>query len=176
YSVGKEKDFDFGEGSPSHSEVKFLFTLTVQHQFKVVFPSSSAKSIMQPNGGSWAKQDVTLSSRVPFNISTYSPFSVYLNCIEDQGQCLLKNNNGSVPIQTSITAANFQTNNGAAVSGVPLGVGVMNKTIFKPIRISSDSSAYISFDMDAAGVRVLKNYPGETFKGNVGIVFDEVVP
>jgi hypothetical protein len=100
-SVGEAGDFALGSNVTglSTSSVTFNFTLDVHHQLQVQFPANSDKVVLEP-AKSWQQwlstgvEPEQLSARLPFRLTTSGPFSVRMQCGEDDpdvNYCVLRN-------------------------------------------------------------------------------------
>lgn len=108
FSIGNGKDFDFGNGTYTDSQLTVSFKVTVRHQIKVEFPAGGNKVVLHPPGGwihwTYDKKRVpsVLQQELPFRIWFSAPFTVALRCQHQWGtECGLKDGKGrTVPLKT----------------------------------------------------------------------------
>ncbi|WP_337883851.1 hypothetical protein [Chromobacterium haemolyticum] len=182
YSVGPGGDFDFGDKAIIADNILTLnFTLKVEHEFRIDFPPGSDRAALEPVGGwqDWLHNNrppVALRRELAFNLASSGEFSVHLECLHEAGnQCALRRDGdpGGLPIQVALTMPGVVARDGGApASRTPLGVGAANKTVFESPAYSQNRASRLHFEMGRDAAAELVKYPGQTFRGDVTVVFD----
>ena len=175
FSIGNGKDFDFGNGTYTDSQLTVSFKVTVRHQIKVEFPAGGNKVVLHPPGGwihwTYDKKRVpsVLQQELPFRIWFSAPFTVALRCQHQWGtECGLKDGKGrTVPLKTyyvnSINEMTLLTTN--------------NKSFVLPVQGKPviNAARAIRFQVVGGTVAEMMKYPGSSFKGDVTLIFDAAI-
>lgn len=196
YSVGSGMDFDLGGSKFSNSEstLTFNFTLSVNHELKVVMNTEELNVALQPcnsmkicseeqgkaNWERWMLTRVTpvLTGRSRFSISSSGVFTAYLQCeFEIDAICGLKSDNSTqlVPVHTMITLPDniVDSETGVTVSRIPLRIGKhLSRNVFHTESFAQNRSGYIDFEVKQKDVDIMLTTRPDTYRGAVTLVFD----
>lgn len=183
YSVGAGADIDAGQANYSDSLVILNFDLTVQHNFKVDFPSGLDRVVLAPRGG-WAqwtdhgRAPRALEQEIPFQLTSSGAFSVRLICQYPLDvRCGIRHaGNGEgpvdVPVDISVTIPGARE----AATGVPALETPLSTRIpglaFQPSEVLAYRSSRIGLSVSGDGLARMLEQPGSTWSGAVTVVFD----
>lgn len=196
YRVGTGMDVDVGGANflNSETDMTFNFTLSVNHELKVIMNAADLKVTLQPcdlsrvcseeqgtaNWERWMITRVTpfLTGRSGFSISSSGSFTAYLRCeYESEGSCGLKSDNSTqlVPVQTMITFPDniVDAKTGSGVIKKPLQIGRdVLQNIFHTKFFGQNNSGYIDFQVKQRDVDTMLNTRPDTYRGAVTVIFD----
>ncbi len=185
-SNGTPGDFDLGNGvsgSPP-STVTLNFVLDVQHAFELQFPANSDKVILEPPGG-WMRwlnggpAPEKLVRDLPFRITKTGPMSVFMECEYPVGLlCGVRNprNNHTAALDIKMSLpGGLQLHNGQAVERHPIPTG---RTM--PLRVETETPVFnqpgaLHFATAPGEAAAMVQHPGDTYRGNVTVVFDALL-
>ncbi|WP_148610485.1 hypothetical protein [Aeromonas sobria] len=152
-----------------------LFTLTVAHQLKVVFPASegvnSSRVTLLPAGG-WSQplsKNFSIQQKLPLRISYSSPYTLSILCqYKKDNSCALKNSQGdTVKLDTTYID---EVNNYRLLSSVyPTKIEMPANANGK---VTVDKEAFMLFRVEQGEVKKMLGFPGSKYKGDVTFVFD----
>lgn len=186
YSVGENGEIALGNNvtNLNTNSLKIKFELDVQHALEVHFPANSDKVILEPPGG-WMRwlnggpAPEKLVRDLPFRITNTGPLSIYMECEHSVGRsCGIQNtrNNdlAALDIKMSLPAG-IQLNNGQAVErhpiptgrGLPLHVDAVTPVFNQP--------GALHFATAPGEAAAMVANPGDTYRGNVTVVFDALL-
>lgn len=183
YPIGGGSGFDFGNLTRmSANTIRFRIELDVVHDMQVEMPASGGRIEVVPPGG-WKPWENTnaipprLFHDTPLKVWASSPFAVYVICQYGAGAdyCSLFNRpaNDMTPVYMALTLPAAFSYNGQPVTRLPLGVGAANAKVLSPAGNVSSQPGHVHFDVQQAEVRkMLANYRGASYEGNVTVVFD----
>ncbi|WP_421310992.1 hypothetical protein [Aeromonas veronii] len=172
-TIGKNQDIDVGPTSNGGIiDVNFLFTLTVEHQLKVVFPTSEGGSnsrvALLPVSG-WhhpSRKNFALDKKLPLRISYSSPYMVSLVCqYKKDDSCALKNSKGHT-VKLDTTYVDERNSHRRLSFTYPTKVEMSNG------KIITDREAFMLFRVEPGEVKTMLDFPGSTYKGDVSFIFD----
>lgn len=185
-SNGQPGDIGLGNGvsgSPP-STVTLNFVLDVQHAFELQFPANSDKVILEPPGG-WMRwlnggpAPEKLVRDLPFRITKTGPMSVFMECEYPVGlSCGVRNprNNhiAALDIKMSLPGG-LQLHNGQAVERHPIPTGRMQRLRVETATPVFNQPGALHFATAPGEAAAMVANPGDTYRGNVTVVFDALL-
>ncbi len=186
YSVGENGQIALGNmvTNLNTNSLKIKFELDVQHAFELHFPANSDKVILEPPGG-WMRwlnggpAPEKLVRDLPFRITKTGPMSVFMECEYPVGLlCGVRNprNNhiAALDIKMSLPGG-LQLHNGQAVERHPIPTG---RTM--PLRVETVTPVFnqpgaLHFATAPGEAAAMVQHPGDTYRGNVTVVFDALL-
>ena len=185
-SNGQPGDIGLGNGvsgSPP-SNVTLNFVLDVQHALQVQFPANSDKVILEPPGG-WMRwlnggpAPEKLVRDLPFRITNSGPLSVFMECEHPVGRsCGIQNtrNNdlAALDIEVSLPGG-IQLNNGQAVQRHPIPAGRGRPLHVEAVTPVFNQPGALHFATAPGEAAAMVANPGDTYRGNVTVVFDALL-
>lgn len=176
-SMGHNRDFDFGAGTYTDTELTVNFTIQVRHQIKVDFPAGGNSVVLQPPGG-WHEWIYRRSRNTPSYLDAVLParfwvavpYRVSLSCqyFNVQGDsCQIKNekNNHKVPVKVYGTGIRNQE--------WPIHAGKID--VYAYHKILADSNRPFRFVVETKSVQEMMKYPGSTYRGDITIIIDVAI-
>lgn len=182
YSVGEQGDFGLGTKvtNLSTSSVRINFELEVVQQLHLEFPANSDRVLLEAEGG-WRRwlgggpAPQRLSREMSFRLSSSGSLGVYMNCEHTLGDaCGIRNqrNGHTVPLAVLLTLPPSMQQASGAVQKVPIPVDSAMPLLLESDRPVSNQPARIRFETAPGAVAEMVANPGDTYQGNVTIVFD----
>lgn len=180
YTIGQSGDIKYGDGISAYPNVNFKFTLTIQHDLRIQFPTAADKLALQPEGG-WQQwlyngsryTPKKLLANQPYQIWASGKFKMQLQCQYPVGNdCGIQNSSQTtlIPVKTMVTLPYNLRNNNQPVSRYPL----TNNTpaIFQPEEYVNSEKSTLHFEVDKTGVEQMINSGGGSFRGDVTVIWD----
>ncbi|ARW83322.1 hypothetical protein [Aeromonas salmonicida] len=169
FSIGNNKDFDFGNGIYNDSMLTINFTVSVRHQIKIEFPPGSDKVELKPPGGwyGWNYQGKNrypsmLKADIPFRAWFSTPVTVTLRCeFKNRMECFIRNikDGHNVPLHVYWQGNVLISSIGRVIS--PGLLPVVAETRLLSFRVT-----------EAQQLKEMMERPGGKYRGNVTIIFD----
>ena len=185
-SNGQPGDIGLGNGVSGNppSTVTLNFVLDVQHAFELQFPANSDKVILEPPGG-WMRwlnggpAPEKLVRDLPFRITKTGPMSVFMECEYPVGLlCGVRNprNNhiAALDIKMSLPGG-LQLHNGQAVERHPIPTGRMQRLRVETATPVFNQPGALHFATAPGEAAAMVQHPGDTYRGNVTVVFDALL-
>ena len=183
FNVGPGQAFDFGDNvTATDSEVTFVITLTVAHEFQVTFPSAAPRVTLAPIGGwqQWTDHGTPprrLQQELPFTLTSSSDFSVKMRCEhESGGRCGIEDLAAGtvVPVDVDVTLPGVsEVNTGVRAVEFPLVTQqVATAPRFRPDSFTVNRPSKLRFSANGNAVAEMLKAPGSRWQGDVTIIFD----
>ena len=180
YSFAPHGDIDYGDKLQYPDSVFTVnLNLTVNHMLVAKFPWGGHTLALRPEGGwmQWiqrGRRPEKLYIDQSFQFSTNNAFKMHLECQYPLGnRCGIQNGSGhQVPVETRVTLpAGINDASGQPVNRQVLSA--VDKQVFTPTRMVTDSKASLHFEVGRDEVREMTdNHPGSKYSGNVTVVWD----
>ncbi len=187
YSVGPNKDFDFGDIMiPTDDTLVFNFKLDVVHILKIEIPPGGDNVELVPQGGwqAWLNQGrkpVRLFRDQTVNLYASSRFKMQLDCqyAEADNTCRIVDSvsGESVPVNVSVTLPHGITDEaGRPVNRQPLRRDGVGTELFQPTQYVDRKPSTLHFEIERDEVeKMLKVGESRTYSGNVTVIWDSEV-
>ncbi len=185
-SNGQPGDIGLGNGvsgSPP-STVTLNFVLDVRHALEVHFPANSDKVILEPPGG-WMRwlnggpAPEKLVRDLPFRITNTGPLSIYMECEHPTARsCGIQNTRSSEIAALDVAVSlpgGIQLNNGQAVQRFPIPTGRARPLHVDAVTPVFNQPGALHFATAAGEAAEMVKNPGDTYRGNVTVVFDALL-
>jgi hypothetical protein len=187
YIVGQDFTFGANVNITSDPIIDVHFTLTVEHQFAVTFPTASPKVNLAPVGGwqqwtDYGRAPSRLQQELPFALTTSNDFSLKMRCDHYVGErCGIENaaTGDLAAIDVEVTmpgmrdvllgtpAVNYALATdraGGAIGGAALR--------FTPDSYLASRPSKLTFSANGDAVTEMLKSPGSRWQGDVTVVFD----
>lgn len=187
YIVGQDFTFGANVNITSDPIIDVHFTLTVEHQFAVTFPTASPKVNLAPVGGwqQWTdhgRAPSRLQQELPFALTTSNDFSIKMRCDHYVGErCGIENaaTGDLAAIDVEVTMPGMRD--------VLLGTPAVNYALatdraggaiggaaprFTPDSYLASRPSKLTFSADGDAVTEMLKSPGSRWQGDVTVVFD----
>lgn len=180
YTIGRGGDIDFFTDAHNDNEMRFRITATVEHAFRMQFPSGSNRIQLEPTGGwgQWlnsGRMPAKMERNVDFSLTTSGPISIALQCEQEMGtNCALRNQNTGekVELETRVTLPGLKPlGGGAEVRDYRLATGPI-KQFFIPEAYSYKRQSTVHFRVNQPHVETMLKQPGSQWAGNVTLMFE----
>lgn len=183
YTVGNGGDIDFYADYYKSSEVRFTFTVTVQHSFNVTIPDYRKAVTLEPFGGwtQWlngGRVPSKLSRDVDFNLTTSGPIRISLLCQYDSGtRCALKNSNdgSEVPLNTQITIPGLRVGEGGEEVKDYYLSNIAIFQNFYPMAYLFETNSMVHFSVFKEDIETMVKQPGSEWSGQVTLMFEAMI-
>ncbi|WJM94470.1 hypothetical protein QEP73_12710 [Pseudomonas defluvii] len=186
YSVGENGEIALGNmvTNLNTNSLKIKFELDVQHAFELQFPANSDKVILEPPGG-WMRwlnggpAPEKLVRDLPFRITKTGPMSVFMECEYPVGlSCGVRNprNNHTAALEIKMSLpGGLQLHNGQAVERHPIPTGRMQRLRVETATPVFNQPGALHFATAPGEAAAMVQHPGDTYRGNVTVVFDALL-
>ncbi|WP_409280871.1 hypothetical protein [Pseudomonas defluvii] len=186
YSVGENGEIALGNmvTNLNTNSLKIKFELDVQHALEVHFPANSDKVILEPPGG-WMRwlnggpAPEKLVRDLPFRITNTGPLSIYMECEHPTGRsCGIQNTRSSEIAALDVAVSlpgGIQLNNGQAVQRFPIPTGRARPLHVDAVTPVFNQPGALHFATAAGEAAEMVKNPGDTYRGNVTVVFDALL-
>ncbi len=186
YSVGENGEIALGNmvTNLNTNSLKIKFELDVRHALEVHFPANSDKVILEPPGG-WMRwlnggpAPEKLVRDLPFRITNTGPLSIYMECEHPTGRsCGIQNTRNSEIAALDVAVSlpgGIQLNNGQAVQRFPIPTGRARPLHVDAVTPVFNQPGALHFATAAGEAAEMVKNPGDTYRGNVTVVFDALL-
>lgn len=179
YSVGSGGDIEFWGHTYSDTEIRFVVTATVQHDFNLQFPAGSNQVNLEPTGGwgqwlNYGRTPARLERNVQFGLTTSNPVNISLQCQHSVGsQCGLRNldTGDLVGLETRVSLPALKAADGSHAQEVLLTSDAAGQT-FSPTQYVYQRNAQVHFRVNKPEVETMLKQPGSRWGGQVTLMFD----
>ena len=184
YSVGENGDIALGNGvlALNTSSVTLNFALEVMHPLAIEFPANSDRVVLEPPGGwmGWLNGGPApsrLERDLGFRITNSGPLSVYMDCeFPTASSCAMRNTrtNETAPLEVRLTLPGGLVQAG---SNAPIQRTLISTSRTLPLNLVStalilNQPGTLHFSTAPGVVATMVGNSGDTYKGNVTVVFD----
>ncbi|WP_409280870.1 hypothetical protein [Pseudomonas defluvii] len=186
YSVGENGEIALGNmvTNLNTNSLKIKFELDVRHALEVHFPTNSDKVILEPPGG-WMRwlnggpAPEKLVRDLPFRITNTGPLSIYMECEHPTARsCGIQNTRSSEIAALDVAVSlpgGIQLNNGQAVQRFPIPTGRARPLHVDAVTPVFNQPGALHFATAAGEAAEMVKNPGDTYRGNVTVVFDALL-
>ncbi|WP_417228638.1 hypothetical protein [Amphritea sp.] len=179
YAVGAGGDIDFWGHTYSDTEIRFVVTATVQHDFNLQFPAGSNQVNLEPTGGwgqwlNYGRTPARLERNVQFRLTSSNPVNISLQCQHSVGnQCgLRKRDTGDlVGLETQVSLPGLKAADGSYAQEVLLTTDAAGQT-FSPAQYVYQRNSQVHFRVNKPEVEAMLKKPGSRWAGQVTLMFD----
>ncbi|WP_051270596.1 hypothetical protein [Pseudomonas vranovensis] len=185
YSVGEAGEIALGNNVSmlNTSSVTLNFELEVLHHLQLEFSGRSDQVLLEPPGG-WARwlnggpKPERLERDLPFRIWSSGPLSVYMDCgVPGPNSCGIRNtrNGHTVPLDVSLTLPGGISQSGHPVQREQVPTGRRQPLILQSTRPVFNQPGALHFATASGEAAQMLDNPGDTYTGNVTVVFDAML-
>lgn len=182
YSVGENGDISLGNGvsALNTSSVTLNFELEVLHALILEFPANSDQVRLEPRGGwlrwlSGGPPPSVLERDLPFRIWSSGPLSIYTDCeFPMANRCGIRNTRTghTVPLDVLVTLPGGMQQGGMPVRRAPVPSGRGIPLVLESVNPVLNQPGALHFATAPGVVAEMVQNPGDTYRGNVTVVFD----
>ncbi|MFK3773433.1 hypothetical protein [Pseudomonas sp. NPDC089406] len=182
YSVGENGEIGLGNNvsALNTSTVTLNFELEVLHPLILEFPANSDQVRLEPRGGwlrwlSGGPPPSVLERDLPFRIWSSGPLSIYADCeYAMANRCGIRNTRTghTVPLDVLVTLPGGMQQGGMPVRRTPVPSGRGLPLVLESVNPVLNQPGALHFATAPGVVAEMVKNPGDTYRGNVTVVFD----